>query len=647
MFDAVRNHKRWTMLILLVLILPSFVFFGIEGYSQFFTGERALAVVGSEKIQRQDFDEAQRQQIDRMRQMLGGQVDASVFDSAEMRREVLDGLIQQRVLAQEARSLWFTASDERLREAILAIPAVLENGQFSRERYDNLLRANGLTVEGFEARLRNDLAIDQVLGPVQGATFMPAELTRKLIAIETEQRDVRTVSFPEDRYRSGITVSDDEVRQRYEADASRFEIPEKADAEFVMLDESAAAKGLTVSEADIQSFYEQNRARFSTPEQRRASHILLEVPSGADAAAVESVRAKAQGILDRVKAAPAEFAAIARAESQDPGSAARGGDLDWFGRGMMVAPFEQAVFSLQKGQLSDLVQTEFGFHIIKLTDLRAETVKPLTEVRAEIEREARAQMAARRFAEMSNEFDNLVYEQSDSLEPVAQRFGLTIQRAEGLLRQAPSRQVTPETPISDNPRFREALFSDEVLREQRNSGVFEVSPSVRVAVRASRVIPASKQPLEAVSAELRTEITREKAAEAAQAAAREQLEALKAGKTPSLDWSGLQSVSRSTGRNIPPEVLNPVLRVSTASLPAYTIIELDGQGAILVEVQAVRPGTTEVTTEQLRQIRGALAQQYARAEGQALLAQLREERKVKINRSGEQLIERGSSPTTP
>jgi peptidyl-prolyl cis-trans isomerase D len=647
MFDAVRNHKRWTMLILLVLILPSFVFFGIEGYSQFFTGERALAVVGSEKIRRQDFDEAQRQQIDRMRQMFGGQLDASLVDSAQMRREVLDRLIDQRVLAQEARSLWFTASDERLREAILAIPSVLENGQFSRERYDRLLRSNGLTVEGFEARLRSDLAIEQVIGPVQSTTFMPAELTRKLIAIETEQRDVRTVSFPEERYRAGIVITEDEIRQRYESTPTRFEIPEKADAEYVVLDEAAAAKGVTVSDADIQSFYEQNKARFSTPEQRRASHILIELPGGSDAAAAEAVRARAQAILERVKANPANFAAIARAESQDPGSAARGGDLGWFGRGMMVAPFEQAVFGLHKGQLSDLVQTEFGFHIIKLTDIRVETVRPLTEVRTEIEREVRAQLAARRFAEMSNEFDNLVYEQSDSLEPVAQRFGLTIRRAEGLVRQAPSRQAGPDTPIADNPRFREALFSDEVLREQRNSGVFEVSPSVRVAVRATRVIPASKQALEAVTEQLRTELTREKAAAAALAAAREQMEALKAGRNPSLDWSKVQAISRTSGRYIPPEILDPVLRVSTASLPAYTVIELDGQGAILVEVQAVRPGNTEVSAEQLRQMRSVLAQQYARAESRALLAHLRESRKVKVNHSGEQLIERGASPTSP
>lgn len=640
MFDLFRTHKRWALVILIILILPSFVFFGVEGYSQFFAGERALATVGRDKIQRVDFDAAQRQQIDRLRQTFGGQIDVRAFDTPDARRALLDQMIEERLLLQEAQRFAFTATDERLRREILSIPSIQRNGAFDRELYESLLRANGMSVLGFEAQLRTDIAVASVVQPLQESAVVSNQIAERLLRSEREQRTIRVRSFDMLALREEVAagIQDADLQAYYDANPQAFVLPVRVDASYVVLRQSDAARGIEVTDDEIGSYYEQNRARFTTEEQRRASHILFLAESDSQRA---TARERAQAVLADLQSDPSRFADLAREFSEDPGSAEQGGDLNWFGRGMMVAPFEEAVFTQAEGQISGLVETEFGIHIIQVTGIRPGDVRPLEEVRDDIRVEIQEQFAARRFAELSNDFDNLVYEVSDSLEPVAQQFDLPLQTAALLEESSPLIGApTAETPLHDYPRFRQELFSDEVLREGLNSGVFELAPGVRVALRAEQVHPESRQPLEAVSEQIREILIAERAVARAKTLAEE---ALVQDATVRFEGITEQVVSRVEPGDLPAPVLDAVMRAPTAELPHLQVVELPGLGAALVEVSAIQAFEGELDADLLGRLNALLARQYGAGEAQAFVMALRDERRVRIGAAAERVIAQGAN----
>ena len=640
MFDLFRTHKRWALVILIILILPSFVFFGVEGYSQFFAGERALATVGQDKIQRADFDAAQRQQIDRLRQTFGGQIDVRAFDTPEARRALLDQMIEERLLLQEAQRFAFTATDDRLRREILSIPSIQRDGTFDRELYESLLRANGLSVLGFEAQLRTDIAVASVVQPLQDSALISNQIAERLLRSEREERTVRVRTFDAAALldEATATVGDSDVQAYYDANPQAFVLPVRVDASYVVLRQEDAARGIDVTEDEISSYYEQNRARYTTEEQRRASHILFVAENDSERSAA---RARAQAVLSDLQADPSRFAELAREFSEDPGSAEQGGDLDWFSRGMMVAPFEEAVFTLAQGQISSVVETEFGLHIIQVTGIRPGDVRPLDAVRDEIRVEIQQQFAARRFAELSNDFDNLVYEVSDSLEPVAQQFDLALQTAALLEESSPlSGAPTAQTPLHDYPRFRQELFSDEVLREGLNSGVFEIAPGIRVALRAETVHPESRQPLEAVSDQIREILVEERAVAQAKALAEQALAADAAQRFEGVEE---QVISRVEPGDLPGPVLDAVMRAPGTSLPHLQVIELPGLGASLIEVSAIQPFEGELDADLLERLSALLGRQYGAGEAQAFVMALRDERRVRIGAAAERVITQGAN----
>jgi len=633
MFDLVRNHKRWMLFLVLILILPSFVFFGIEGYTRFMEGDQALAKVNGAAVTRAEYDAARRSQLDRARQTMGAQFDPLRFDTPAMRQQTLEQLINARVLAMATADGHFTVSDNALRQAIAGIPAVQKDGRFNAEMYNQALAAQGISPAQFEASMRYDLAEAQVLQPVLESGSAPRTLVRSLLEAMMQERTVQLRAFRAQDFEASVQVSDADIKAYYEANAARFNVPEKIDAQYLLLDSEAVIKDVSVSDDELAAYYEQNKGRFTNEESRRISHILIQ--TGDDAAAA---RKQAESLAEQARQNPAAFADLAREHSQDPGSAQAGGSLGWITRDTFVPELEKIVFSLKQGEVSGVAESDFGFHVLKLDEVRPASSKPLDEVREQLAQEIRMQKAGERFGDAAGKLTDLVYDSADSLEPAADALNLKIQTASGIARDDPGENA-PE--LFDDARVRLALFSAEVAREGRNSGVIELAPDRLVAVRAEKVVPAHSAPLKDVSDDIRALLTQERALAAAEEAGKKALEALQSGQAAS-GFGDELTVSRRNPGNIGSAALAAIMGVAPdATLPAYTgALTSDGYMIAKVNrIEAAEAPADEIVAAEADSLGFALAQEQA----DAYLQALRQHYKVEMEPLAAQVLNESES----
>ncbi|WP_220807693.1 SurA N-terminal domain-containing protein [Noviherbaspirillum aridicola] len=624
MFDFIRTHQRLMQFLLLLFIFPSFAFFGLEGYTRFREGDNAIAKVAGKAITQQEFEMAQREQMERFRQTFGPQFDPKMLDTPEARQNILDGLIAQRVIAAEAADKKLAVSDQALQQTILATPGLTgADGKFDLERYKSLLAAQGMTPAMYEARLRQDLALQQISAAVQGSAFAPNTTAARLSDLNDQEREVQELLFKTSDYASQVKVTDDMLKAYYEKNGSQFEVPEQVKAEYLVLNSDAVASQISVSEADIKSYYDQNAQRYTEEEQRRASHILIKTGEGVDKAAAKQ---KAEQLLAQVRKTPGDFARLAKENSQDPGSAERGGDLDFFGKGMMVKPFEDAVFQLKKGEISNVVESDFGFHIIQLTEVKPAQAKSFDQVKGEIAAEIKKQLAQKKYAEMAEQFSDLVYEQADSLKPAADKLNLKIQTAEGLSR-APKADPAQNAPVN-HPKFLAALFSDEAIKNKRNTEAVEVAPNTLIAGRVVDYKPVTRRPLDEVKDIVRERVTQEEALALARKAGEARLADVRSSGEVK-GFSEPKTVSRVKTPTIEAQALSAVMKADASKLPAFVGVELGGRGYGVYRInkvsQPAQPDAARRQNEQ-QQIAGALAQQ----EVEAYLDALKKKHKVEI-----------------
>lgn len=621
MFESIRKHQRILQFILLLLIFPAFVFFGVSGYDRFLSEGDSVASVGGSKITRQEFDGAMRQQLDQLREVLGDRVDAKMLDTPEARAEVLDGLVAQRVLLNTAIERRITVSDAKLREAIVAIPGLRkDDGSFDKDRYRTLLSAQGMNEPMFESQLRRDLAIQAMPESVSISAIVPRAVLDRLIALQEQIREVRELAFRAQDFAARVSPTDEQLRAYYDENAAAFEIPESAKVEYLMLSAAAIAERTVLSADDVRTYYEQNSARYATPEERRASHVLLLLEPGASAQTRQAAQSKAQELVRQARAG-ADFAALAREHSQDPGSAGNGGDLGWFRRDTMVKSFADAAFALAEGAVSDVVETEFGLHVIKLTGIKPGAARGFEAVRAEIEAELKLQQAGRRFAETADAFSNTVYEQSDSLQPAAERFGLAVRTAESLARTGAG--VPADSPLA-NPRLLSALFATESIRSRRNTDAIEVGGNTLVSARIVEHRPAARRPFENVREEVRSMVVATQAARLAREAGAARLAELRGGATPA-GFGQARAVSRVAAAELPAAALEAVFRAPSDKLPAFVGVDLGLQGYAIYQLERV----TDPSPEAIAQRREQYAQQVARLYGQQQTADLVETLKAR------------------
>lgn len=637
MFDLVRNHKRWMLLLVLILILPSFVLFGIEGYSRFVEGDRAVARVHGEPITVQEYEAARRAELDAARRQQAGNFDAVLMDSRERREATLERLIEDRVIAAAVADGRYAVSDVALRQAIAQQPGVQdENGRFDPARYQQMLAMRGMSADQFEAAMRYELARQQVLQPVLASGVASETLVSALLAGMREEHTVRLRTFRVQDRLSAVEVSDAEVKAYYDANPEAFQVPETVDAQYLVLDSESVIREVNVSDAELQSYYEQNRERFSTPEIREVSHILV-VPEGNGADALAAARQKAEDLLAKVRANPDTFAEVARAESADTGTADNGGSLGQISRGAMVPAFENAAFALKQGEISDVVQTDFGLHLIKADRVVGGSVPALADVRDRLLEEIRLQQASERFGQAAGQLTQLVYDTPDSLQPAADALGLTLQDAKGITREGAPADAPA---IFQDARVREALFARPVLRENQNSGVIELAPDELVAVRAVAVHPAGVRPLADVADSIRETLATERATTQAAEAGRAFVQAANEGKGREGFGEPL-TVALSNPQGLSMDVLRAVRAVpADATFPVFTGAANANGDYVVVQVEGVKAGEAP-EADAVKAERDALGDALAQAQAEAFFRALRERFEVVREPLAEEILNQG------
>ena len=609
MFDFVRNNKRVMQGALLLLIVPSFVLVGLESYQDRGSANEGVATVAGQKVTQQEWDDAQRRQIDRARQMMGEQFDQKLFETPEAKQAVLNNLVAERAINAEINRNHMTVSDQSLMKTLLQIPGFRKpDGSLDGDAYKAFAASQGMTRPMFEQRLARDLAAQQVSNAIQATAFAPRSVTARLSNINDQEREVQELIFPITNFLPQVKVTDEMVKAYYDKNAALFQIPEQVKAEYVVFDQAVVESQVQVSDAEVTEYYNKNLKAYTTPEQRTASHILFTVARDAKPADEAAAKAKAKAALAEVRKNPANFAAVAKAQSQDPGSAQAGGDLGVVEKGLFVKPVEDAIYALKEGEIGNLVKSEFGWHVIKVTSVKPATQKPLEAAKDEIVADLKKQKMSKKYSELAETFGNTVYEQSDSLKPVADKLGLKIQTVDNLTRKP--NPALGDSPVN-NEKFLTALFSVDAVKNKRNTEAVEVAPSVLVSGRVIEFRPAAKRPLAEVEAQIRQRVTIEEAARLARAAGEQKLAAVKASGDAT-GFGEAKIVSRTKEPPFNPTGAIAALKADVTKLPAYVGVELPGQGYAVYRIGKVaQPAQPDQARRQqeAEQIGGIVGQQ--------------------------------------
>ncbi len=600
MFDFVHKKKRIVQIILGVATLP-FLFWGIESYRSS-GGEDSVASAAGEKISRQEFEQALRNQQESMRATMGENFNEAMLDRPEVRAAVLDGLIQQRLLKHEADRVGLSVADPQLVEIIQNINAFQDEGKFSKQRYEELLKGQGMSPRMFEARVRQELMRQQLIAPYGEHGFVPGSVAEKIMRLSEEKREISIAQIQPQQFLSQMKPDDNAIKAYYELHKVEFQLPEQVRVEYVVLSLDDLAKRVTVSDSEAAKYFDEHRSEFEQAEERRASHILISAPEGASEGEKAAARAKAEQLLAEIRQAPQNFDKLARQHSQDPGTAEKGGDLGFFSRNMMVKSFEDAVFQMKLNEISDVVETSHGFHIIKLTGVKAGKPVSLSEVRGQVEEEIKKQKARKLFDEMAEGFSNTVYEQSDSLKPVTEKLHLTLQESNWIGKNG------GQPPYFNNARILQAVFSDDAIKNKHNTEAVEVAPNTLVSARVLDHRPAFTPSLAELKDKISAVVARREAAAAAIKEGKDKLAQLRDGKTGSVSWGAAQQVSRREPQGFDIETLRAVFTADTTGLPAFAGLPNSDGGFTLIRVsnviQPVLPDAAErkVFARQLQQL---------------------------------------------
>ncbi len=621
MLQAFRTHKRWLMFIAMVLIIPSFVVTGIYSYNRMTQADNSIAEIGETSVTPEMFDQAKREQLERLRQQMGENFRAGMLDTVEGREAIVNSLLDQAAITQTIAKEHISVSEADAVALIKNADSLKENGKFSPELYERFLQSQGKSDQQFVWEVRQDLAREALLTGVTATYPVPSSVVAHLHKIITEERNVQSMIFNVDQYIGRVTVTPEEVKAYYDAHQAEFMASEHVNVEYITFSPDDFKASIKPYEEEIKTYYEQNKNRWNVPEERRASHILIEFGTDKEAA-----KKKAEEVLAKAKANPADFAKLASEFSSDAGSAADGGDLNFFGRGAMVPTFENAVFAASKGDIVGPVESEFGWHVIQVTDIRNQHVRPLAEVHAEIEADYVNQMAMREFAEKAEDFTNIVYEQADSLAPAAEKYGLTVKTAENVTRQGvedPALKPLFNDHVVDN------LYGDEALKEKRNTSAVEVRPNFLIAARVVQHVPTAVRPFDEVKAGIEDGIRLRKAAELTKADGEKMLAELR--QTKSLEGFGPAVwVSRQNQKGHPAEFVDRLVALPADQLPAYTGMAVEG-GAYMIAF--VKETKVKIPTDnELRSLSSEFAAIYGEADRQGYLSALRTKLGEKILR---------------
>jgi len=624
MFEFIRTHQRLMQFLLLLIIIPAFVIgFGLQSYTPGWNDPNMVAKVCGAPVTQQEYLRAQEDYMATLRSQLGPNFRSEFFDNAETRATIVDRLVSQRVLACNAVKRNIIASDQQLQQAILREPRFQQDGVFNKDLYNAMLLSNGMTPAMMESQLRQNLAIQAISSGVFDSSFAPQSVEALIARAQDEQREVQDFVIKPDAYTAEVKLAPEAAKAYYDANQREFQVPPQMRAEYLVLSAEALSAGIAVKPDEIKVYYEQNLSRYGVPEERQARHILIAADEKAPAAEIAAARAKAQGLLAELKAAPGKFPELAKQFSADPGSAAKGGELDFAPRnGAFVKPFEDALYSLKQGEISDLVQTNYGFHIIQLMAIKPSTVKPFEEVRAGIEKDWKLQRGQKLYAESTEAFADLVYTQPDSLKPAADKYKLTVQSTALFSRAAPPKDLA-------NAKLLEKLFGDEALKSKRNTEAVEIAPGVMASARVVEYKPQTIVPFDDAKAQIVAKLTRREAQVLARKDGEAKLKAAQANPD-AVSFGPANTLSRGKPEGIVPEVLKAVMSAPAAKLPVVVGVELADGGYGLFRINKVsQPEKPDPAARE--GLKSALTRSQAQADFSSYLAGLRQAAKVELH----------------
>jgi peptidyl-prolyl cis-trans isomerase D len=615
MFNFVAKNKRALQVILGLITIP-FAFFGLESYTRSVGGKQDVAAVDGSPITQREFDDELRRQQDRLREVLGRGADTTVLDTPELRLAILDSLVSQRLVLAEVVKSRLALSKEDVVAAILAAPEFQEGGKFSAERYANYLRSRNMSDEGNVAQLRVDVPAGRLAGAISGSAFQSRTVGERLIALQGEKREVAEAFISGEQFLGRVKLDDAKVKAYYEANLADFKVPERVRAEYLVLSAEELGKAEAATDAELKEAYEKRAGQLGVAEQRRASHILVKTKDEADRIAAEA------------RKAPQRFAELAKKYSQDTGSAENGGDLGLNARGALAAKgLEDAIFQLKNGEIGGPVQSEFGFHVVRVTGIQAGKAASFDESRKELAAEIARQKGAKKFAETADAFNNLVYEQADSLKPAAERYKLKISTSGWI-----TRQPSPEHGVLAHPKLLAALFSPDSIQQRRNTDAVEVAPGVLVAARAAEHQAESQRTLAEVRAEVERRLAQSEAAALARAEGAAKLAVLAKGGDAGLQWGAPKTVSRREPQGLPMQALRKVMTVDVSKLPAHAGLEAGDRGFALYRVSKVIAGEFKAGPQSAGEF-ASLDRQAGADQVDAYIASLRVRAKVEINQA--------------
>jgi len=626
MYDIVHKHKRIAQIILALIMVP-FAFFGVDYYFRGGDAAGEVAKFDGGKITEAEFAQAIRDQQEALRRNAQG-VDPAIFDNPEVRYNLLQQLLRERIVERQGATLHLQVSNAAVFDRIAADPRFGQDGRFSLDLYKSLLNQAGIAEPAYEESIRRQLLSEKLVDPISRGGIVAKASGDAFVNLAEQQREVEVATVDADAFVKDVKIDDAQVKAYYDANAAAFRTPEEAKFEYVTLNQDALLARVSVTAEEVKAQYESALKTYTQEEQRHAAHILIAVKPDASEADRAAAKKAAEEIAAQAKANPAKFADLAKQRSQDPGSAAQGGDLGSNPRGTMVKPFDDAVFTMKPGDIVGPVQTDFGYHVIKLIEITPARTRPLDEVRAQIENELKRQKIGQKFAAAADQFQNLVYEQADSLAPVAKALGLSVQTS-ALVTRAQAQQI-----LQGSAKLTEALFSPESVSAKRNTDAVEVAPGTLMAARVVEYKPSATRPFDDVKDEIRRQLVRQAAIDLAQKAGREKLALLERGKSDrDLGLGFGKPVSVARGRmepGFPPDALARIFQVDPAKLPAYVGAPSEQGGfSIYRLVKVVQP--PEPDAAKLAAAKSRVADMQNREVFDAYVAALKAKANVRVN----------------
>lgn len=624
MFGFVGKYKKISWVIF-GLIIASFALFGVQSY---FTGGSAdsVANVGKSSISQQEFGYMVEREQERLRPQVQQNPQAAQYlQSDDFKRSVLNNMIQRRLILNAARSSGLAVSEDELIEMISTVGAFQdENGKFSHERYEQVLKAQRLSTAEFEEQVSEDVIVGRLQRVIAETAFVPNVTVKNLVRQRLQEREVSQLVFSPADYREAMVVSDVDVKKYYDDNQNLFRIPERAKLEYVVLNDEVASASVVVSEQDLQEAYEARIADYQSKEQRRASHILISVTDNTDDSQWKKAKEKVDSVLTKVKANPKNFSALAKEFSNDPGSAENGGDLGLFEKGFMVKEFEDAAFGAKIGEIVGPVKTEYGYHIIRVDEVKGGQTANFDSIKEDLEKEIRKARADEAYLKASQTFTDLVYTEFDSLQPVADNLKLTIQKSDWV-----GRDSGGFNPMLNNPDLLTAVFSPEVLEEKRNTQAFEVQPGVLVSARVVEHALEEEMKFEDVASDIKDFMKSERSLAKAKEAGEAALAKLKSGEKVSGDWSKPGVVTLVNRQGLHAEGLSAVFGMNRTALPGYAgLVNEDGR-YVIYRVTKVTDKEDEVEG-QLEAGKRQITSMTQQQQGAQYLNSLREKANVRI-----------------